>query len=69
MRRRTLVVLWHWRTVLCISLAQDYQQTLSHKEPLIKKQIKDRLLNLCWGEGVEEEHPKEKLISRSEVLL
>ena len=40
--------------MLCISLAQDYQQTLSHKEPLIKKQIKDKLPNLCWGEDGEE---------------
>ena len=45
--------------MLCISLAQDYLQTLSHKGPSIEKQIKDRLLNLwCGGDG-EEEAPKE----------
>ena len=55
--------------MLCIPLAQDYQQTLSHTEPLIKKQIKERLLHLCWGEDGEEEQPKEKVIRRSEGLL
>ena len=52
--------------MLCISLAQDYQQTLSHKEPSIKETNKSQAAGVRTG---SKGHPRKNVIGRSEGLL